>query len=108
MATVKEMKAGKRDLPEEEKHVTPQELLTGIRTHALEEFGPMAMTVLEEWGVRSCRDFGEIVFNMVNIGLLKKTERDQITDFDQGYDFAEAFRKPFLPPSHQAKAGQGA
>jgi uncharacterized repeat protein (TIGR04138 family) len=79
------------------RHVSGQELLEGIRQYALNEFGPMTMTVLEEWGVRNCRDFGEIVFNMVEIGLLAKTEKDTREDFDGGYEFEEAFRKPFLP-----------
>ena len=79
------------------RHVTGQELLGGIREYALEQFGPMTMTVFEEWGVRSCGDFGEIVFNMVEHGLLAKTEHDSREDFKDGYDFAEAFRKPFLP-----------
>jgi len=79
------------------RHVTGQELLEGIRKFALEQFGPMALTVLEEWGVRTCRDFGELVFNMVESGLLAKTETDSRTDFEGGYDFFEAFRKPFLP-----------
>jgi uncharacterized repeat protein (TIGR04138 family) len=57
----------------------------------------MAVTVFEEWGVRSCRDFGEIVFNMVEIRLLAKTERDTRDDFQNGYDFTDAFRKPFWP-----------
>src|SRR5215510_10338038 len=56
------------------RHVSPKELLDGIREYALAQFGPMAITVLEEWGVRNCRDFGEIVFNMVDIGLLAKTD----------------------------------
>lgn len=81
----------------EEKHVTGQQLLAGIRECALAEFGPMAITVFAEWGIRNCRDFGEIVFNMVNNGLLKKTEDDSLADFEGGYDFEEAFRKPFLP-----------
>ncbi len=83
------------------RHVTGQELLKGIREYASSQFGPMAATVLEEWGVRSCADFGEIVFNMVDIGLLAKTERDSRSDFERGYDFYEAFRKPYLPSSKQ-------
>jgi uncharacterized repeat protein (TIGR04138 family) len=79
------------------RHVRGQELLVGIREFAVAQFGPMTMTVLEEWGVRSCADFGEIVFNMVEIGLLAKTEQDSRADFQDGYDFEEAFRKPFLP-----------
>lgn len=84
------------------RHVTGQELLEGIRAYALEQFGPMALTVFEEWNIRSCRDFGEIVFNMVDAGILAKTEQDSRADFEHGHDFEEAFRKPFLPPSKQA------
>lgn len=78
-------------------HVSGQELLGGIRDYALAQFGPMAMMVLEDWGVRTCEDFGEIVFNMVDSGLLSKTKKDSRADFAAGYDFYEAFRKPFLP-----------
>ena len=79
------------------RHVTGQELLDGIRQFALEQFGPMTLTVFEEWGVRRCCDFGEIVFNLLEIGLLAKTEKDTRADFQGGYDFEDAFRKPFLP-----------
>ena len=79
------------------RHVSGQELLDGIRKFALEQFGPMVVTVFEEWGVKSCRDFGEIVFNMVEIGLLAKTDKDTRDDFQNGYDFTDAFRKPFWP-----------
>ena len=81
------------------RHVSGQELLGGIRQFALQQFGPMTATVLEEWGVKSCRDFGEIVFNMVEIGLLAKTDKDTRDDFQNGYDFTDAFRKPFWPPN---------
>jgi len=81
------------------RHVSGQELLDGIRQFALQQFGPMTVTVFEEWGVKCCRDFGEIVFNMVEIGLLAKTEKDTRADFQNGYDFTDAFRKPFWPQS---------
>jgi uncharacterized repeat protein (TIGR04138 family) len=83
------------------RHVTGQELLIGIREFALQQFGPMTMTVLEEWGIRCCQDFGEIVFNMVEVSWLAKTEKDSRADFADGYDFEEAFRKPFLPKAKQ-------
>ena len=83
------------------RHVTGQELLGGIREFALQQFGPMTKTVLEEWGIRSSQDFGEIVFNMVEVEWLAKTEKDSRADFAQGYDFDEAFRNPFLPKSKQ-------
>jgi len=78
-------------------HVTGQELLAGIREFALQEFGPMTLFVLEQWGVKRCEDFGEIVFNMVESSLLAKTEKDSRNDFRDGYSFEEAFRRPFLP-----------
>jgi uncharacterized repeat protein (TIGR04138 family) len=79
------------------RHVSGQELLDGLRQYALAQFGPMTVTVFEEWGIRNCKDFGEIVFNMVEIGLLAKTEKDTRDDFQNGYDFTDAFRKPFWP-----------
>ena len=81
------------------RHVTGQELLDGIRQFALQQYGPMTMTVLEEWNVKNSRDFGDIVFNMVESGLLAKTDKDTRDDFQNGYDFADAFRKPFWPQS---------
>lgn len=85
-------------------HITGQQLLGGIRDFALSQFGPMTVTVFEEWGIHDCRDFGEIVFNMVDIGLLAKTEKDSRADFQDGYGFDEAFRAPFLPASKRASA----
>jgi uncharacterized repeat protein (TIGR04138 family) len=90
---------GKAPKKEEVRHVTGQQLLDGIRDFALQQFGPMALTVLEAWGIRSCEHFGEIVFNMVETKVLSKTENDRRDDFKNGYDFNEAFRKPFLPAS---------
>jgi uncharacterized repeat protein (TIGR04138 family) len=94
-------RAGKRALSREQ-HVTGQELLAGIRELALETFGPMAITVFEEWGIHSCQDFGEVVFTLVENRLLRKTDKDSRADFENGYDFHEAFRKPFLPSSSPA------
>jgi uncharacterized repeat protein (TIGR04138 family) len=83
----------------DEKHVSGKELLDGIKGFALETYGPMAAMVLEEWGIRSCADFGEIVFIMIDHSLLAKSDSDNRADFNDGYDFFEAFRKPFLPAS---------
>src|SRR6266498_2024289 len=84
---------------QESKHVSGQELLAGIRTCALEQFGPMAFMVLEEWGVHRCEDFGEIVFNLIEYGggMFGKSERDSREDFKGDWNFEEAFRQPFLP-----------
>jgi uncharacterized repeat protein (TIGR04138 family) len=82
-------------------HVSGKELLDGIREYALTTYGPMALTVLEEWGVHSCQDFGRMVFLMVENNLLKKTEKDTFDDFLKGYSFEEAFRNPFLPEARK-------
>lgn len=79
------------------RHVTGRELLEGIRDYALAQFGPMTLMVLDEWGIRSTEDFGEMVFQMVEHNLLAKQETDSREDFKNGYDFNEAFKKPFQP-----------
>ncbi len=78
-----------------ERHVSGQELLEGIRQYALDQFGPLARTVLENWGVYACEDFGAMVFNLVKFELLKRTDRDRLEDFSGGYDFYVAFELPF-------------
>jgi uncharacterized repeat protein (TIGR04138 family) len=91
------IKLRKKSLQGADRHVSGQELLEGIRSFALQQFGPLTRTVLEHWGVKRCEDFGEIVFNLVEKGVLSKTDRDSREDFKNGYDFEEAFEKPFRP-----------
>ncbi len=79
------------------RHVTGKELLDGIREYALQQFGPMTMTVLRSWGITTTRDFGDIVFNLVNAGILGKTDEDRKEDFNDSYDFETAFVRPFEP-----------
>lgn len=86
------------------RHVTGRELLEGIRDYALQQFGPMVPTVFEAWGIGRCEDFGEIVFNMVEAGLLAKTEQDSRDDFKAVYDFDTAFRAPFLPEARRNRS----
>jgi uncharacterized repeat protein (TIGR04138 family) len=83
------------------RHVSGPELLEGIRDYALEQYGPLALTVLRNWNIRECGDFGEIVFQLVDYGVLGKTEQDRREDFDGVYDFEEAFLHPFLPEKKQ-------
>jgi len=92
--SVKKM-AEKKALPLGAKHVSTAELLEGIKLFALETFGPMAAVLFEEWGVKTCEDFGNIVFNMIKVGELSKSENDKIEDFQNGYDFHTTFVKSF-------------
>jgi uncharacterized repeat protein (TIGR04138 family) len=77
------------------RHVSGRELLEGIREYGLELFGLMTLTVFENWGVKRTEDFGNIVFNVLDAGLLSKTDEDSIEDFKDGYDFKEAFDKDY-------------
>jgi uncharacterized repeat protein (TIGR04138 family) len=79
------------------RHVTGPELLDGVRHYALKEFGPLVMTVFDNWGIHSCEDIGNMVFNLIGAGIFGKTEEDSIEDFKNVYDFGEAFVKPFAP-----------
>jgi len=72
-------------------HVSGKEILEGIKEHLLSQYGPMAKTVIEHWGIYTTSDFGQIVFNMINAGLMKKTQDDSLEDFKDVYDFKDAF-----------------
>ena len=74
------------------RHISGGELLDGIRNYALQQFGPLAKMVFNKWGVSRTDDFGEIVFNLVDAGLLGKTEDDSKNDFKDRYDFNEVFK----------------
>ncbi len=79
------------DDTDESKHVSGQQLCLGLRDYAIEKYGRLARTVLDHWGLRSTDDFGRIVFAMVEVGLMRKTDEDTPEDFANVYDFAEAF-----------------
>jgi len=79
------------------RHVTGPELLGGVRQYALKEFGPLVMTVFDNWGIHSCEDIGNMVFNLIGAGIFGKTEEDSIEDFKDVYDFEESFVTPFAP-----------
>lgn len=81
----------------EDQHVTGQQVLEGVRLHALEEYGPLAQTILEEWGIQRGEDVGNIVYNLIETSYFGKNEGDSIEDFSGGYEFASAFSKPYLP-----------
>ena len=99
----KERKRMGKAVSKTQRHVTGQELLEGVREYALEQFGPMAHTVLTSWGLEGCEDFGEMVFNLIEYGVFSKNEDDTKEDFAAIYDFEEAFLKPFQPDRRRLK-----
>lgn len=74
------------------RHVSGRELCEGLKEYAFQQFGPMARTVLDYWGIHRTDDFGNIVFHLVESQLLKKTEEDSLHDFENVYDFDKAFQ----------------
>jgi uncharacterized repeat protein (TIGR04138 family) len=79
----------------EPRHISGSELAEGARALALKQFGPLARTVLEHWGIHSTEDMGEIVFALVEAGVLIKEEEDRAEDFRGIFDFEEAFERNY-------------
>lgn len=84
---------GQEETPEN--HLTGQQLCEAIRVYALEQYGYMAKCVFNNWGVRTTGDFGEIVYNLIRIGEMRKTKDDRREDFNNVYDFDTALRQGF-------------
>ena len=89
------------DQLEEPRHITGRELAEGCRDLALARYGLLARSVLEFWGIRSTHDLGQIVFALVECGVLVKQDDDMLDDFEGVYDFADAFerRYPWAVPA---------
>jgi uncharacterized repeat protein (TIGR04138 family) len=91
------LKSLKRGGQHAHRHVSGQELLHGLREFALKEYGPMSKAVLNEWGIKTTDDIGQIVFNLVNASVLGKNDTDSPSDFKNVFNFDDAFVKPFIP-----------
>ncbi len=79
------------------RHVSGPELLAGFRDFALEQFGPMASTLMKEWSIRKCQDVGDMVFNLIEEQVFGKQESDKKEDFSEVFDFEASLVTPFLP-----------
>lgn len=91
----------------QECHVSGRQLLDGVRQYALQQFGPMVPTVFEHWRIRACEDVGHIVFNLIEAREFGKSDQDTLDEFRQGFDFHEAFVKPFRPHASPPPAPKG-
>jgi uncharacterized repeat protein (TIGR04138 family) len=81
--------------PGEDPHLTGQELCEAIRLFAIDQFGYMSKTVLNNWGIHETSDFGEIVYNLIDIGLLRPSDKDEREHFTDVYSFEKAFVEDF-------------
>ncbi len=85
-------------LGDESRHVSGHELCIGLRDFAIDRYGLLARSVLNKWGIHETRDFGNIIFAMVESGLMRTTEEDTIEDFEGVYDFEDVFNDPARGP----------
>ncbi len=81
-------------------HISGEELLDGLREIATRQFGPMAKQVLNHWGIYTTRDIGNIVFGLLDAGLLENSEKDSIEDFDDVFDFKQVFEEDYYGDQH--------
>ena len=88
-------KPGARSAGERERHLTGPQLCEAVRIYALGQYGYMARAVLKSWGLESTGNIGDIVYNLIEIGWMKKSATDRREDFDNVYDFAEVFENDF-------------
>ena len=87
-----EQEGGTRKL----RHVSGQDLCHALRLFAVEQYGYMAKLVLSNWGICATSDFGEIVYNLIRIGEMTKSDEDRREDFDVVYDFDQALVREFV------------
>jgi uncharacterized repeat protein (TIGR04138 family) len=80
---------------EERRHITGQELAVACRDLALERFGVMSRLVLDHWGIRATADIGQIVFTLVDLGMLLSQPNDTREDFEDVFDFDQAFERDY-------------
>jgi len=80
---------------DDDAHISGPELLYGICDLAQEKFGLMTLSVFRNWGVRSTDDFGRIVFELIERGEMRKTDRDRLSDFFDVYDFDAMFDRGY-------------
>lgn len=81
--------------PEDENHVSGAELLRGACELAIREFGMMAPVVFRTWGIRTTGDFGEMVFKLIQVDRLSKSDRDDLEDFREVFDLEKALSEGF-------------
>ncbi len=79
----------------EPRHVSGRELLDGFRDYALNQFGPMAATVMREWGIKNGKNVGEMVFSLIEEQIFGKQPSDSLDDFTGYMSFKKAFETPF-------------
>ena len=93
--TQERLKKSAQDAEDDSAHISGPELLQGVRELGLKKFGMLAKSVFQHWGVKSTDDFGRIVFELIECGEMRKTDRDQLTDFFDVFDFEQVLVRDY-------------
>jgi uncharacterized repeat protein (TIGR04138 family) len=84
--------------PKANRHVSGRDLCEGLREYAVAKWGYLARTVLRRWNITSTLDFGRIVFALVEVGQMQKTDDDTLADFKDVFDFRATFESAYKIP----------
>src|SRR5690242_2197698 len=87
--------ASHEDDEEADHHVSGAELLRGVCDLAVATFGMMAPVVFKQWNVRTTDDVGRMVFDLIKVGRLSKSDRDAPEDFHDLFDLPRALSEGF-------------
>lgn len=95
LSEAQQLKFGSEQVSESRGHISARELLEGIKSLGKRRFGMMAISVFRHWGITSTADFGGVVFELIDLGQMKKTENDQFEDFVDVYVFDDVFSREY-------------
>lgn len=94
-------KLGRSGPTSKDRHVSGRELSEGFRDCMLEDFGPMAATLAEEWGIGQSEDIGSMVYNLIEAGAFGKSPKDKKSDFNGVFNLLEVLEAPYRPKDLQ-------
>ena len=78
-----------RSKTESSGHIPARELVLALIELSVMRFGPTAFTTLETWGIYTPLDIGRIVYNLIDIEILSKSDDDSLDEFNKVEPFAE-------------------
>lgn len=84
-----------KNVTQEACHVSGQTLCEGLRQMAIEKYGRLALLVLNTWGLKTTRDFGQIVYTLIDHEWMSAQPTDTLDDFNDVYEFQATFKEQF-------------
>lgn len=84
-----------------EGNLSAAELYHGYCAYAVAQFGPLAEDVLYSWGVSSPEDVGELVYNLIEMGIFGSRKEDSKVDFAELPPMADILEGLFLEQANK-------